>query len=145
MVRPTLTAKQERFCLFIVEGETQSKAYVKAGYSAATNQIARINSTRLLATDNVSARVRELQSKALTKSIISVETLTARLLEIDKAATADGQHSAATGALALAARLHGLLVEHKQVDIMHHKPAPLPTKQLELTEDEWKRQFEKKP
>jgi phage terminase small subunit len=143
-VRRTLTGKQERFCLLIVKGETQSKAYELAGYAVSTRQANDVNASKLLSSPKVKARVQELQRYAAQKALISVEMLTERLLEVDRAATEDKQHSAATGALALVARLHGLITDHKHVDIVHHKPSPISTKLLELTEDEWRRQFEKK-
>ena len=78
----------------------------------------------------------------MLKAGITVEFQTNRLLKIEEMAIADKQYSAATGAHALLARLHGLLVDHKQVDITHHKPAREPImKDLELSEDEWLRLY----
>jgi len=47
--------------------------------------------------------------------------------------------SAVVAAIALQARLLGLEAP-RQLEVMH-RPAPLPTKVLELTEDEWTAQF----
>ena len=35
----------------------------------------------------------------------------------------------------------GDLVDRAQLDITHHKPAPFPTKILELSQEEWLAQF----
>jgi hypothetical protein len=40
----------------------------------------------------------------------------------------------------LIARLNGLIVDRSEVTVAH-KPAPWPTKILELSEDDWVRQF----
>jgi hypothetical protein len=143
-MRRNLTGKQERFCLFIFKGETQSKAYEKAGYKTGTRQTNDVNASKLLRYPNVAARVAELRGNAVVKAGISLESLTSDALAIRDLAMRKEEPASATGALTLVARLHGFLVDHKTVDIMHHKPAPLPTKLLELTEDEWKKQFEKK-
>jgi hypothetical protein len=141
----TLTARQLKFCLLIVEGATNAKAYEKAGYKCNSRMVTEVNASRLLNSDKVQAKIAELRLPAARNAQMTVERLTARLLEIDKAATADGQHAAATGALALVARLNGLLVDHKTVDITHHKPARSPVlKDLELSEDDWLRLYKPK-
>jgi phage terminase small subunit len=143
-VRPTLTAKQERFCLLLVKGLTQTKAYEQAGYAAQAQTTMEANACRLANNEKVMARMAELRGQLAVKTRVSLESETERLLEIDKAATADGQYGAAVAAHALVARLHGLITDHKTVDITHHKPARQPTKAIELTEDEWLRLYKPK-
>jgi len=140
-VKP-LTVRQERFCLLIIKGETGTKAYVKAGYAASNTNIAKVAASRLLTNVNVQARIADLRARAAQKASISLEKLTDELMAITAQARQLDQPAAATGALALVARLHGLLVDHKQVDITHHKPAREPImKDLELSEDEWLRLY----
>jgi phage terminase small subunit len=141
----TLTARQLKFCLLIVEGSTNAKAYAKAGYKCHNRMVTEVNASRLLNSAKIQAKIAELRLPAARNAQITVEKLTARLLEIDKAATADGQHAAATAALALVARLNGLITDHKTVDIVHHKPARSPVlKDLELSEDDWLRLYKPK-
>jgi phage terminase small subunit len=139
----TLTRKQLQFCLLIVEGLTNSKAYAKAGYKVpATRKALEANASKLLATPSIQTQVAQLRAPAIRKTQISLEKLTDELMAITAQARQLEQPAAATGALALVARLHGFLVDHKQVDITHHKPAREPImKDLELSEDEWLRLY----
>jgi hypothetical protein len=132
-----------QFCLLIVEGLTNSKAYAKAGYKVpSTRKALEANASKLLATPSIQAQVAQLRAPAMLKAGISVEFQTNRLLKIEELAIEDKQYSAATGAHALLARLHGLITDHKTVDIVHHKPAKQPVlKDLELSEDEWLRLY----
>jgi hypothetical protein len=128
--------------MLIVKGETQSKAYKLAGYKTTTRQTTEVNASKLIRTPSIQTKLAELRLPALQKTGISVEMLTEELLVHNALAKSLGQVAAATGALALAARLHGLLVDHKTVDITHHKPAKTPVlKDLELSEDEWLRLY----
>jgi phage terminase small subunit len=142
----TLTRKQLQFCLFIVEGLTNSKAYAKAGYKVpATRKALEANASKLLATPSIQTQVAQLRAPVTLKAGITLEFQTNRLLKIEELAIEDKQYSAATGAHALLARLHGLLVDHKTVDIVHHKPARSPVlKDLELSEDDWLRLYKPK-
>jgi phage terminase small subunit len=140
----TLTAKQERFCLLLVKGLTQTKAYEQAGYATKSIRVTEANASRLANNAKVIARIAELRAVAVQKTVISLEKLTDELLVHNAMAKELGQIAAATGALALVARLHGMLVDHKTVDITHHKPARQPTKAIELTEDEWLRLYKPK-
>jgi phage terminase small subunit len=138
----TLTAKQERFCLLIVKGEVQTKAYLKAGYKTHSLKTTEANASRLAGNAKVQLRIADLRAKAAQKAGISLETLTDELMSITAQARQLEQPAAATGALALVARLHGLLVDQKQVDIVHHKPArEAVIKDIELSEDEWLRLY----
>jgi phage terminase small subunit len=143
MPRRTLTAKQFKFCVLIVEGKTQSKAYALAGYKQAKDRHANeANASKLLNTPNIQTKIAELRLPVARKSQITLENLTDELMVHNALAKQLGQVSAATGALALAARLHGLITDHKTVDIVHHKPAKQPVlKDLELSEDEWLRLY----
>ena len=71
-----------------------------------------------------------------------MQSLTDDLFHIRDLAVKDGQHSAAVAALTLIAKMHGLLIDQKQVDIVHHKPAESQSiKDFELSEDEWLRLY----
>lgn len=141
MQRSTLTPRQERFCLLVVKGEINSRAYEQAGYNVVNRNSADASASTLLRNPKIEARIAELQRGAAQKVQISVENLTADLADVFRAAMKAEEFSSAVAAHALAARLNGLLVDHKTVDIVHHKPARQPTKAIELTEDEWLRLY----
>ncbi len=136
---PTLSnLKWEAFAQAVVQGGPASRAYSKA-YSA-TGNAAEVNAAKLLRKTQVASRVAELQEQVQIRTMVTVEGLTRDLFEIRRQAMAEGKYAAAVSALALIAKIHGLLVDRHQVDIMN-RPAPLPTQLLELSEEEWRRQF----
>lgn len=135
-----LTAKQERFVLLIVKGESQSTAYEQAGYSARTKEIAATAASNLMKNMNVRGRLLELQERLAEKTVISLEGLTADLLDIKTKALAAGSFGPAAACVVAVARLHGFMVDKAELTV-NHRPAPYPTKILELSEDEWIEQF----
>jgi hypothetical protein len=138
----TLTARQLKFCLAIVEGNTNAKAYAKAGYKCNSRQVTEVNASRLLKSAKVQAKIAELRLPATRKAGITLEWLTEEARQNIEFARHCEQPAAVTGALALLAKLHGHITEHKTVDIVHHKPAKQPVlKDLELSEDEWLRLY----
>jgi hypothetical protein len=140
MPRRYMTAKQERFCLLIVRGEGLLAAYMAAGYSAATPGVGAASSSKLVRTPKISNRIAELREAAAIAASVSVETLTRELLEIRNDATADGQHGAAVSAIAMIAKLNGLVVDRKDISVTQHKPG-WTANAVELSTDEWQRQF----
>ena len=60
-------SKHEKFAQLIARGETQTKAYVKAGYSETG---ADGNASRLIGNDRISARIEELQA-TISKSLVA--------------------------------------------------------------------------
>jgi len=135
-----LTAKQERFVLLILKGEVQSTAYEKAGYGVKSTKVAATNASNLMKKPNIQGRIAELQAALAKKTVISLESITDDLLEIRLKAIAAGSYGPAVAATVAVAKLHGFMVEKSEV-MINHRPAPLPTKILELSEDEWIEQF----
>jgi hypothetical protein len=135
-----LSPKQERFCLLIVQGEIQSKAYELAGYRTGTPNTVNANASRLANKDNIKARLAELRNKAALRSEITLDSLTHDLLEIRDKALSAGSFGPAVAAVTIVAKLHGFMIERSEVSVTH-RPAPLPTKILELSEQDWVRQF----
>lgn len=135
-----LSVKQEMFILFVLKGEAQSKAYTLAGYKAANDEVAKVNASKLLTTHNVKTRLDELRQAIQVRTVVTVETLTEMLFEDRDQAKKEGKVNAAVSALALIAKMHGLLIDRSESVIMH-RPSPLPTQLLELSEEEWRQQF----
>jgi phage terminase small subunit len=135
-----LTAKQERFVLLIVKGETQSTAYEKAGYGVKSTKVAATNACNLLKKPNIQGRIAELQASLAQKTVITLESLTEELRDIKAKALAAGSFGPAVAAVVAVAKLNGFMVDKTELTV-NHRPAPLPTKIIELSEDEWIEQF----
>lgn len=151
MAEVKLTALQQRFFLAMLEGKEPADAFKAAKAPvAAPNELAEM--TRHQAVKRASElmrnpRVRDALARARAalqaKVELRVEDLVEQLMETRQIAlTFDPpQASAAVAATMGIAKLLGLVVDRSQLDVMHHKPSPVPTKQLELSEDEWRKTF----
>ncbi len=110
----TLTPKQEAFARAYVETGNASEAYRKA-YNVGENTKAETVNKRaseLLANGEVTGRVVELQSEAKERTMVTVESLTAKLEEARLHALKDEKGaSAAVSAIMGMAKLHGLLID----------------------------------
>ena len=101
--------KHERFALALAKGMSQAEAYADAGYKPSEP-----NASRLTRNDKVQARVSELQERAADKAVITVATITERLLAI--ATKAERKNEApmlqvARASLMDAAKLNGLVID----------------------------------
>lgn len=106
--------REERFCQEVAAGNSQTQAYLNAGYTAKNNVVAATQSSKLLRTRSyLSERIGELRLAARTQLantefVATVEHLTKLLLEDRLQAKEIGQPSAAVSAIKEVARLHGL-------------------------------------
>jgi predicted house-cleaning NTP pyrophosphatase (Maf/HAM1 superfamily) len=107
--------KHEAFAQARVKGKSADEAYAAAGYKPH-----RGNAHRLSTNESVVARVTELQTASVERTLVTVESLTQELEDIRIAAKAAGQNAAATSAVMGKAKLHGLLVDKLEADITHH-------------------------
>lgn|SRR5690606_876851 len=69
MVKGKLTEKQKRFADYYVELGNATEAYIKAGYKAKSNGVARANASRLLANANISKYIKERLEEKETERI----------------------------------------------------------------------------
>lgn len=102
-------AKHEKFAQEVAKGKSATDAYTAAGYSGD-----RTAASRLSTNVNIQARVAELLNKSAERAVITVASITQRLLDI----AAKGETSkdapllsVARAALMDAAKLNGLVVE----------------------------------
>lgn len=65
-----LNQRQERFCEFVVAGESQTEAYLKAGFKVPRGD-ARKHAARLMTNDGVKARIDELRAPQTRKALLS--------------------------------------------------------------------------
>lgn len=102
-------AKHERFAQGLAKQLTADDAYTAAGFRAN-----RGNAARLKANESIQARVAELLNRSAERTVITVASITERLLSIATKAeiSADAPLlSVARAALMDAAKLNGLVVE----------------------------------
>jgi hypothetical protein len=102
-------AKHEAFAQALAKGKSATEAYTAAGYKGD-----RTAASRLSTNVNVQARVIELQGRAAERTVITVSSITDRLLKIaEKGEVASDAPllSVARAALMDAAKLNGLVVE----------------------------------
>ena len=140
-----LTAKQEAFCLKIIEGLSQTEAY-EAAYGPSDAKPASIKKMagKVASRSAVQARIGFLRG-AVAETVVkkALYTLEDALAEADshiELARDEGQASAAVAATTLKAKLVGLLVEKKEIS---HK-GPLDTQdmaELEAIRDEANRRL----
>jgi hypothetical protein len=131
-------ARHEAFARLVVRGESATAAY--SSVYGVTGRTAEVSAHRLMRKDVVADRINELQGAAAQRTTKTLENLVAELDEAAAFARQCGNPTALVSAINSQARLLGFWVDRSQVEV-HHGPAPLSTKLLELSEDEWKRKF----
>ncbi len=94
----------------LAKGLSAEKAHVEAGFKQN-----RHNAAALAREEHISTRVTELQSKAVKKVEITVDSLAQELEEARAIALAEKQSSAAVSATMGKAKLFGLGVEHRRM------------------------------
>lgn len=102
-------AKQEKLAQELAKGKSATEAMEAAGYSDPRN------STRLTKNNEIRARVIELQERSAAKVEITVEILTKMLKDDRDLARELGQASAAVSAVDKLGRLHGLVIDKKEI------------------------------
>ncbi|MBY5541115.1 Terminase small subunit [Rhizobium leguminosarum] len=135
---PLSNQRREGFCRAIVRGESASGAY--ACIYHVSGRTAEVNGSKLLRNTAVSERIAELQGTAAKRTTKTVESLVADLDETIAFARECRNPTAMVAAINTQAKLLGLMVDRSELTVMN-KPAPLPTKVLELSEEEWTAQF----
>ena len=107
--------RHENFCQARALGKTLEEAYEEAGYKPC-----RKNAARLATTNDVKARMAELQHGAVQQFEITVESIAAELEEERKLALEWKQPSAAVAATVAKAKLGGLFVEKQSINVTHN-------------------------
>lgn len=134
---PLSNQRHEAFCRAVSRGEPASRAY--SGVYHTSGNGAEVNASKLLRNTKVIARVAELKGQAAKRTEKTVASLVADLDEAIVFARKCKSPSAVVAAITAQARLLGLEAP-RQFEVMH-KPAPLPTSVLQLSEEEWMAQF----
>jgi hypothetical protein len=71
-MKKALNVRQERFCEFIAAGESQTDAYLKAGFKV-DKSVARRNAARLLTNADIQNRISELRKPQTAAAIFTKE------------------------------------------------------------------------
>lgn len=117
-------ARHERFAQELAKGSSQAEAYAAAGYAPSEP-----NASRLTRNDKVASRVAELQARAATKAVMTLEGHLTDLQDLrDKAARAK-QFGAAIAAEVARGKASGVHIEKSESTIT--------TKELPASVDEF--------
>ncbi len=113
-----MTPKQEKFCQAIVASNSESATY-RLAYNAAKMKPATVNrkAYELMADGHITARVTELREPVIEKLRYDLSAAMAEASEALGMARSKESASAMVAAVALRAKLCGLLVEKSE---MHH-------------------------
>ena len=116
--RYPLTAKQEALAQASLEHDTKSDAYRDA-YDTENMTGKQINEEACVAfaIPKVARRVKELQEAAMERHETTVDSITTKLSAAYKVAHKNEQPAAMTGAALGEAKLHGLLIEKREVTV----------------------------
>lgn len=151
-----LSIRQQAFVSAIIAGKSQIEAYKAAGYQGgkrAQKQSAnqskavaegsmRSKAAKVAKTAAVAHALARARAVAAAKLGLTVEDLVAQLIETREIALSiDPPQCSASAACTMGiGKLLGLVVDKKQVGIVHHKPG-LSAKAVELSAEEWQEQF----
>jgi hypothetical protein len=136
-VRP----KQEQFLILVVDGMPAQRAYATVyGQDKNANTCA-ASASKMLNQPKVLARRQELIAAKMAAQPMGVPFLTGELIAVAGEARALGQGSAAVQALMGVAKLHGLLVDRVQADVLVRKPSASPESPDDLSAEEWLNQY----
>jgi hypothetical protein len=96
-----------------------------------------VNASRILSSAKVQARKAELLAARAARQPISLEFLTTELLSVIGEARALGQAGAAIAGLQTVAKVHGLIIDKVQSDVLVRKPSGSPESPDDMSADAW--------
>jgi len=131
-----LTLKQEQFCQSYIETGNASEAYRRA-YDSENMKPETINrNAKALMDDNkIATRVKHLKAQHQKRHNVTVNSLTVELDEAKDLANTTKNPSAAVSAIVAKAKLHGLLIEKRQLETIGRKRTPAQLTDEELEEE----------
>jgi hypothetical protein len=141
-----LAPKQQAFVQALIKGATYEQAYKKAGFPGGQSRSVAIGNASKLIKTNADIRGaleqhrQELRERSMLEACDIIEML--RETRIVAMQADPPQASAAVAAAMGIAKILGLAVDKSEAHIVHHKPAPLPTTLVELSQADWQRQFD---
>lgn len=136
-----LNARQEAFAQKVAAGSSQRQAYLDAGYTAATPEVADTDASTLVRNPKVAARVKELQRQNALAAQVSVASVTEMYLEIYRGAMSAKEYAPAATAVTGIAKLHGLVIDRQQIEAVIRKPSFDPNADPMMSEADWLEKF----
>jgi len=136
-----VNARQEQFLWLVVDGVPGSRAYAEAYGQHLSAATCEVNASKLLRQAKVIARRQELIAARAARQPITVEYLTREALATSVEARALGQGSAALQGYQLVAKLHGLLIDRQQTDVLIRKPSASPESPDDMEASAWLEQY----
>jgi hypothetical protein len=136
-----IPVKQEQFLLLVLDGQPASRAYAHVYGQDKSKAVCEVSGSRLLSKARVQQRKSELLAARHAASPISAAFLTGELLATAAESRALGQGSAAQACYMGVAKLHGLIVDRVQADVLVRKPANNPDSPDEMTAEAWLSDF----
>ena len=85
----TLNRRQQLFCQYLAEGESQARAYLKAGFKANTIQQAGSNAIRLMRTERVASYLGKIKEIVFKNQVLSFNEKRAIISRMVKAAPSE--------------------------------------------------------
>ena len=85
----TLNRRQQLFCQYLAEGESQARAYLKAGFKANTIQQAGANAIRLMRTERVMTYLGKIKEIVFKNQVLSFNEKRAIISRMVKAAPSE--------------------------------------------------------
>jgi len=132
-----LPVKQELFLARVVDGMPGSHAYADVYGQDKSKAVCEASASRLLASVKVQARKAEMLAARAARQPMSAEFLSREALAVAIESRALGQGSAAIAAYQLVAKLHGLLVDKVQQEVLVRKPSASPESPDEMSAEQW--------
>jgi hypothetical protein len=132
-----IPAKHEMVLMHVLNGLPGSHAYAMVYGQDRGKATCEVNASRILSSAKVKARRAELLAARAAATPISVEYLTREALATVGEARALGQGSAALQGYQFVAKLHGLLIDRQQTDVLIRKPSASPASPDELSAEQW--------
>ena len=115
-VLPALSAKQADFLDYLLETGDGAGSYRRAyGKPDAKPSTAARKAYELTKNPKIQAHLAAIPARSVTRAVATVDRLTLESLAIAAEARSEKQYAAATGALQFVARLHGLLIDRREV------------------------------
>ena len=147
MAELKLRADPQQFLLLLPEGREPADAIKALADKPLPKRQAQARAGGMMRSPAMRDALARARATLADRAETTVFTLVERLERITEAAMAcdPPQMSAAVAATMGIGKLLGLVVDRSQLDVVHHKPSRVPTQQVELSADEWKRQFHAEP
>ena len=126
MAHVKITIKQEGFCQSYIETGSATEAY-RLHYNAEKMKPATVNrnATALLKNNTITTRLAELRGQHQERHNITVDSITNMYLDDREDARTAKQYATAVAATTGLAKLHGLVVDRKQIGGDPDNPLPV--------------------